>query len=51
MLIINDFQKNFKHNNNEEPLTILDMEYVINEIDEIAKKCIVDIKELSLMKY
>ena len=42
--LINDFQQNFKHNNNEDALTILNMEYVLNEINAVAKKCVIDIK-------
>jgi len=46
--LISDFQQNFKHNNNEDTLTILNMEYVLNEINAVAKKCVIYINGLLL---
>lgn len=42
--IINEFQSNFKYESCKEKLSILDIEIVLNEIDDVAKKCVEDIR-------
>ena len=46
-LIISEFQQNFHHTNTEEILSILNFEFVLDEINDIAEKCVVDIRNLS----
>ena len=41
--LISNFQHNFELKNNSKTLTILNMEYILKEIDETAKKCVNDI--------
>jgi hypothetical protein len=44
--IISQFQQNFEHIGKEEILSILNFKFVINEINDIAEKCVVDIRDL-----
>jgi hypothetical protein len=44
--IISQFQQNFDHIGKEEILSILNFEFVLNEINDIAEKCVVDIRNL-----
>lgn len=44
--IISEFQQNFDHMDKEETLSILNFEFVLNEINDIAEKCVVDIRNL-----
>ncbi|MGH4122839.1 MAG: zinc dependent phospholipase C family protein [Clostridium sp.] len=44
--IISEFQQNFDHISKEEILSILNFQVVLNEINDIAEKCVVDIRTL-----
>jgi hypothetical protein len=44
--IINQFQQNFDYMGKEEILSILKFKFVLNEINDIAEKCVVDIRDL-----
>ncbi|MCB2297873.1 zinc dependent phospholipase C family protein [Clostridium tagluense] len=42
--IISEFQQNFDHISKEEILSILNFQVVLNEVNDIAEKCVADIK-------
>lgn len=44
--IISEFQQNFDYMGEEETLLILNFKFVLNEINDIAEKCVVDIRDL-----
>lgn len=44
--IISQFQQNFDHMGKEEALSILNFKFVLNEINDIVEKCVVDIRDL-----
>jgi hypothetical protein len=43
--IIGEFQQNFDHMGKAETLSILTFKFVLNEINDIAEKCVVDIRK------